>query len=134
MSSRGVRNVYTRPVVRSNSNVDVLKYSLSGGQLNSILSLVVSIRSLSLIQSPTQVLLKFGTYQSRPIVLFLLMNSLITLPSVMCISTVGFMAEFCASGFGIPCPAAAGFVSCVFVLGHQITALLLHPPCIVLWP
>ena len=60
--------MYTCPVVRSNSKVDVWKYSLSGGQLNSILPPVVSIGSLSVIKSPTRVLTKFGTYQSRAIV------------------------------------------------------------------
>ena len=108
-----VRNVNTHPVVRSNSKVDVLKYSLSGGQLNSILPFVVSIWSLSLIKSPTRVLLKFGTYQSRPIVPFILMNSLMISSSVLCRSTVGFMAGFCACGFDVPCPAAAtGFAPC----------------------
>ena len=83
-------------------------------QLNSILPLVISIQSLSLIKSPTRVLLKFGTYQSRPIVPFLLINSLITSLSVMYRSTVGFMAGFCASGFDVPCPAAAGFALCTY--------------------
>ena len=78
MSSGGVRNVYTHPVVRSNSKVDVLKNSLSGGQLNNILPLVVSIGSLFLIKTPTRVLQKFGTYQSKPIVPCLLMNSSMT--------------------------------------------------------
>ena len=68
--------MYTHPVVRSNLKVDVRKYSLSGGQLNSILPLVVSIGSLSVIKSPTRVLQKFGTYQSRAIVPCFLMNSL----------------------------------------------------------
>ena len=45
--------MYTRLVARSNSKVDVLKYSLSGKLLNNILPLVVSIGSLSLIKSPT---------------------------------------------------------------------------------
>ena len=49
----GFRNVYTHLVARSNSKVDVLKYSLSGKLLNNILPLVVSIGSLSLIKSPT---------------------------------------------------------------------------------
>ena len=38
MSSHGVRKVYTRPIARSNSKVDVEKNSLSGGQVNSIVT------------------------------------------------------------------------------------------------
>ena len=56
MSSGGSRYVYTHPVLRSNSKFDVLKNSLSGGQLNNILPSVVSSRSLSFIRSPTPVL------------------------------------------------------------------------------
>ena len=68
MSLGGARNVYTLPVLRSNSKFDVLKNSLNGGQLNSILPFVVSIGSLSLIRLPTLVLRKSGTYQSRVMV------------------------------------------------------------------
>ena len=82
-----------------------------GGQLNSILPLAVSIGSLYLINSPTRVLLKFGTYQSRPIAPCLLMNSLMSSSSVL--STVEFMTGFCVSGSVVPCPVAAtGFVPC----------------------
>ena len=56
MSSWGLRYVNTCPVLRSNSKVDVWKYSLSGGHLNSILPCVVSTGILSLINSPAQVL------------------------------------------------------------------------------
>ena len=56
---------------------------------------------------------RFGTYQSRPIAPCLLVNSLMTLSSVLCRSTVGFMAGFVAPGFNVPCPVAAtGFVPC----------------------
>ena len=79
MSSGGVRNVYTHPVVRSNSKFDVEKNSLSGGQLNSILPRVALMGSLFLIRIPTQVLHKSGTYQSKLIVLCLLMNSSMTM-------------------------------------------------------
>ena len=68
MSSGGLRYVYTHPVLRSNLKFDVLKNSLSGGQLNNILPSVVSSRSLSFIRSPTLVLQKSGTYQSRAMV------------------------------------------------------------------
>ena len=98
--------MYTRPVVRSNSNVNVWKNSLSRGQLNSILPLVVSIGSLSVIKSPTRVLQKFGTYQSRAIVPFLLTNSLMASSLALCRSTVGFMA-----GFGVPCICSGLLVS-----------------------
>ena len=52
----GSEEWYTHPVVRSNLKMDVWKYSLSGGQLNSILPCVVSIGSLFVIRSPTRVL------------------------------------------------------------------------------
>ena len=104
--------MYTCPVVRSNSKIDVLKYSLSGGKLNNILPLVVSIGILSLIESPTRVLLKFGTYQSKPIALCLLMNSSMISSSLLCGFIVGFMAGLGTSWFGVPCPAVvAGFLS-----------------------
>ena len=90
--------MYTHPVVRSNSNVNVWKNSLSGGQLNSILPLVVSIGSLSVIRSPTQVLQKFGTYQSRAIVPYLLTNFLMVSSLALCRSTVGFMGGLGAPG------------------------------------
>ena len=83
MSSSGARNVYTHPVLRSNSKFDVLKNSLSGGQLNSILPSVVSIGSLSFIRSPTLVLRKSGTYQSRAMVPCCRTNSLMA-SSLVC--------------------------------------------------
>ena len=116
MSSGGVRNVYTSPVVRSNSKVVVWKYSLSGGQLNSILPLVVSIGSLSLIRSPTQVSLMFGTYQSRPIVPCLLTNSLMTSSSVLCRFTVEFMAGSGVSEFCYPLPCSCYWVFVLYLL------------------
>ena len=99
MSSEGVRNVYTHPIARSNLKVDVGKNAFSGGQLNSILPFVVFIGSLFLIRTPTRVLQKSGTYQSKPIALCLLTNSSITMLSVLCRSTVGFMA-----GSNVTCP------------------------------
>ena len=98
MSSGGSRYVYTRPVLRSNSKFDVLKNSLSGGQLNNILPSVVSSGSLSFIRLPTLVLQKSGTYQSRAIVPCCHTNPLMASSLVLCSSTVGFMA-----GFGAPC-------------------------------
>ena len=100
MSSGGSKYVYTHPVVRSTSKVDV-KNSLSCGQLNSILPLPALMGSLSLIRSLIRVLLKFGTYQSRPISLCLLMYSSMLLISVLVNSTVGFRAAICWSGFGV---------------------------------
>ena len=97
MSSGGARNVYTFPFLRSNSKFDVLKNSLNGGQLNSIPPSVVSIWSLSLIRSPTLVLQKSGTYQSKEIMPRCQTNSLMASSLVLCRSTVGFMAGFGAS-------------------------------------
>ena len=68
MSSGGSRYMYTFPVLRSKSKFDVLKNSLSGGQLNKILRSVDSSGSLSFIRSPSLVLQKSGTYQSRAMV------------------------------------------------------------------
>ena len=117
MSSGGARNVYTFPVLRSNSKFDVLKNLLSGGQLNSILPSVVSIGSLSLIRSPTLVLQKSGTYQSRAMVPCCQTNSLMASSLVLCGSTVEFVAGFCAScacsglaSFSMHCAAAMALV------------------------
>ena len=98
MSSGGLRYVYTCPVLRSNSKFDVLKNLLSGGQLNNILPSVDSSGSLSFIRSPTLVLHKSGTYQSRAMVPCCHTNSLMASSLVLCNSTVGFIA-----GFGMPC-------------------------------
>ena len=87
MSSGGSRYVYTRPVLRSNSKFDVLKKSLSAGQLNNILPSVVSSGSLSFIRSPTLVLQKSGTYQSRAMVPCFCTNSLMASSLVLCNST-----------------------------------------------
>ena len=76
MSSGGSRYVYTSPVLRSNSKLDVLKNSLSVGQLNRILPSVVSSGSLCSIRSPTLVLQKSGIYQSRAMVPLFRTNSL----------------------------------------------------------
>ena len=97
MSSGGLRYVCTFSVLRSNSKFDVLKNSLSGGQLNSILPCGVSSGSLSFIRSPTLVLHKSGTYQSRAMVPCCHMNSLMASSLVLCNSTVGFIAGFGAS-------------------------------------
>ena len=98
MSSGGSRYVYTHTVLRSNSKLDVLKNSLSVGQLNRILPSVVLSGSLCSIRSPTLVLQKSGTYQSRAMVLFFHMISLMVSSLVLCNSTVGFIP-----GFGNPC-------------------------------
>ena len=98
MSSGGSSYVYTCPVLRSNLKFDVLKNLLSVGQLNNIMTSVVSSGSLCSIRSPILVLQKSGTYQSRAMVLFFCMNSLMASSFVLCNSTVGFM-----SGFGGPC-------------------------------
>ena len=95
MSSGGSRYVYTHPVLRSNSKFDVLKNSLSRGQLNSILPSVDLSRSLSFIRSPTLVLNKSGTYQSRSMVPCCHTNSLMASSLVLCNSTVGFIV-WCA--------------------------------------
>ena len=89
--------MYTLPVLRSNSKFVVLKNSLSGGQLNSILPSVVSIGSLSFIRSPTLELRKSGTYQSWAMVPCCRTNSLMASSLVLCRSTMGFMARFGAS-------------------------------------
>ena len=98
MSSGGSRYVYTRPVLRSSSKIDVLKNSLSGGQLNNILPSVDLSGSLSFIRLPTLVLHKSGTYQSRAMVPCCHTNSLMASSLVLCNSTVGFIA-----GFSVPC-------------------------------
>ena len=97
MSSGGSRYVYTFPVLRFNLKFDVLKNSLSGGQLNNILPSGVSSRSLSFIRSPTLVLHKSATYQSRAMVPCCHMNSLMASSLVLYNSTVGFIAGFGAS-------------------------------------
>ena len=98
MSSGGSRYVYTFPVLRSNLKFDVLKNSLSGGQLNNILPSGVSSGSLSFIRSPTLVLHKSGAYQSRAMVPCCHTHSLMASSLILCNSTVGFIA-----GFGVSC-------------------------------
>ena len=56
MSSGGSRNVWTHPVLRSISKVDVVKNSLSKGQVTRILVLPVPVSNQSLITSLTQLL------------------------------------------------------------------------------
>ena len=109
MSSGGARYVYTHPVLRSNSKFDVLKNSLSGGQLNNNLPSVVSIGSLSFIRSPTLLLRRSGTYQSRAMMPCCHTNALMASSLVLCRSTVWFMA-----GFGAPCNCSglASFSMC----------------------
>ena len=92
MSSRGSRYVNTLPVLRFNSKFDVLKNSLSAGLLNSILPSVVSSLSLFFIRSPTLVLQRSGTYQSRLMVPCCHMNSSMASSLVLCSSTGGFIA------------------------------------------
>ena len=98
MSSGGSRYVNTFPVLRFNLKFDVLKNSLSGGQLNNILPSGISSGSLSFIRSPTLVLHKSGTFQSRAMVPCCHMNSLMVSSLVLCKSTVGFIPGSC-----VPC-------------------------------
>ena len=92
MSSGRSRYVNTLPVLRFNSKFDVLKNSLSAGLLNSILPSMVSSWSLFFIRSPTLVLQRSGTYQSRLMVLCCHTNSSMASSLVLCSSTVGFIA------------------------------------------
>ena len=107
MSSDGSKYVYTHPVVRSTSKVDVVKNSLNWGQLTRILVLPVLIGNLSLIMSLMRVLLKFGTYQSKAMSLNLLMYSSMLLASILINSTVRFRAAFRWSKFGVGWSVAA---------------------------
>ena len=91
MSSVGSRYVNTLPVLRFNSKFDVLKNSLSAGLLNSILPSMISSWSLFFIRSPTLVLQRSGTYQSRLMVPCCHTNSLMASSLVLCSSTIGFM-------------------------------------------
>ena len=103
MFSWGSRYVDTSPVWRFSSKFDVLKNSLSAGLLNSILPSVVSSWSLFSIRSPTLVLQRSGTYQSRLMVPCCHTNSLMASSLVLCSSIAGFMTwsiAFCScSGF-----------------------------------
>ena len=102
MFSGGSRYVSTSPVWRFSSKFDVLKNSLSVGLVNSILPSVVPSWSLFSIRSPTLVLQRSGTYQSRLMVLCCHTNSLMV---VLCSSTIGVVAwsvVFCTcSGFAL---------------------------------
>ena len=93
-----VRNSGSNWKFNFNSKFDVLKNSLSGGQLNNILPSVDSSGSLSFIRLPTLVLHKSGTCQSRAMVPCCRTNYLMAFSLVLCNSTVGFIA-----GFGAPC-------------------------------
>ena len=103
MFSRGSRYVSTSPVWRFSSKFDVLKNLLSAGLLNSILPSVVPSWSLFSIRSPTLVLQRSGTYQSRLMVPCCHTNSLMVFSLVLCSSTIGVVAwsvAFCTcSGF-----------------------------------
>ena len=92
MFSGGSRYVSTSPVWRFSSKFDVLKNSLSAGLLNSILPSVVSNWSLFSISSPTLVLQRSGTYQSRLMVPCCHTNSLMVSSLVLCSSIVGVVA------------------------------------------
>ena len=93
----------TSPVWRFSSKFDVLKNLLSARLLNSILPSVVPSWSLFSIRSPTPVLQRSGTYQSRLMVPHRHTNSLMVSSLVLCSSTVGVVAwsiAFCTcSGF-----------------------------------
>ena len=89
MFSGGSRYVSTSPASRFSSKFDVLKNSLSARLLNSILPSVVPSWSLFSIRSPTLVLQRSGTYQSRLMVPCCHTNSLIVSSFVLCGSTVG---------------------------------------------
>ena len=91
MSSDGVRNVYMRPVARSNSKVDVGKNLFNGGQVNSILPLWVVHSTLSLIKVFTCVFAKSGTYQSKKIPPWRWTYSSMITSSFLWISTTGFI-------------------------------------------
>ena len=91
MSSGGSSYVNTLPLLRFNSKFDVLKNSLSAGLLNSILPSIVSSWSLFFIRSPTLVLQRSGTYQSRLMVPCCHTNSSMASSLVLCSSTVGFI-------------------------------------------
>ena len=103
MFSGGSRYVSTSPVWRFSSKFDVLKNLLSAGLLNSILPSVVPSWSLFSIRSPTLVLQRSGTYQSRLMVPCCQTNSLVVSSLVLCSSIVGVVAwsvVFCTcSGF-----------------------------------
>ena len=103
MFSGGSRYMSTSPVWRFSSKFDVLKNLLSARLLNSILPSVVRSWSLFSIRSPTLVLQRSGTYQSRLMVPCCHMNSLMVSSLVLCSSTVGVVAwsvAFCnCSGF-----------------------------------
>ena len=77
MFSGGSTYVSTSPVWRFSLKFDVLKNLLSVGLLNSILPSVVPSWSLFSIGSPTLVLQRSGTYQSRLMVPCCRTNSLI---------------------------------------------------------
>ena len=96
MSSGGSSYGNTLPVLRFNSKFDVLKNSLSAGLLNSILPSMVSSWSLFFIRSPTLVLQRSGTYQSRLMVPCCRTNSSMASSLVLCSSTVGFIARSAA--------------------------------------
>ena len=105
MFSGGLRYVSTSPVWRFSSKFDVLKNSLSARLLNSILPSVVPSWSLFSIRSPTLVLQRSGTYQSRLMVPCCHTNSLMVSSLVLCSSTVGVVTwsiALCAcSGFAL---------------------------------
>ena len=103
----------TSPVWRFSSKFDVLKTLLSVRLLNSILPSVVPSWSIFSIGSPTLVLQRSSTYQSRLMVLCCPTNSLMVSSSVLCSSTVGVVAwsvVFCTcsgfASFSTPCARA----------------------------
>ena len=118
MSSGGSRYVNTSPVLRFNSKFDVLKNSLSAGLLNSILPSMVSSWSLFFIRSPTLVLQRSGTYQSRLMMPCCHTNSSMVSSLVLCSSTVGFIAG------SIACCSCSGLVS----LSTRCTIALVWTP------
>ena len=105
MFSGGSRYVSTSPVWRFSSKFDVLKNLLSARLLNSILPSVFPSWSLFSIRSPTLVLQRSGTYQSRLMVSCCHRNSLMVSSLVLCSSIVGVVAwsvVFCTcSGFAL---------------------------------
>ena len=138
MFSQGSRYVNTSPVWRFSSKFDVLKNSLSAGLLNSILPSMVSSWSLFSIRSPTPVLQRSGTYQSRLMVWCCHMNSLMASSLVLCSSIVGFVAwsiAFCnCSGFAslsTRCVMALVWTPMLFSVDMPFRRVLVCPLLIV---
>ena len=120
-------------VLRFNSKFDVLKNSLSAGLQNSILPSMVLSWSLFFIRSPTLVLQRSGTYQSRVMVPCCHMNSSMASFLVLCSSTVGFIAGSAALwqllqvGFVVhPLCHSSCLNACVVLCWHPFLSVILY--------